>query len=168
MATVPYEPSGVAEVHIVLSYSDYTTLTTAEINAGTRATGYITDGPPSPSGASFLDSGTLLSKVASQVASTSGGGSGTMTVRKIRDTTTTDDTADTVYNLLPTGTVGVFAVFPYGAGGASGAAAVGDTIDAIPFEVGNRQPILSKGALAVGQIELAFNDTVVQNYDLAS
>lgn len=150
------------------SYSDYTTPTAAEVNAGVRATGYITDGPPSPSGATFIDSGTLLSKVASQVAGSSGGGSGTMTIRRIRDTTATTDTADDLYNALPTGTVGVFVVAVYGVGGSNGEVAVADTVDVIPFEVGNRQPITSKGALAVGQIELAFNDTVVQQYDIAS
>lgn len=168
MAEVPFDPVEIAEVWFMTTASDYTTPTTAEVNAGVRLTPYLTDGPPTAAGSNFIDAGTLSSAFQSQAASTYGGGSGTMTVRKIRDTTTTDDTADDGYTTFPRGTVGYLVVAPYGVGGASGQVAVGDTVDILPIEVGNRAPVITRGSLAVGQIEIAFNNPIVQNYDLAT
>lgn len=167
MAQVPYDPVEVAEVYFVSSIADVEAPTTAELNAGTRITDFLTDGPPNPAGANFLDAGTLASGFQSQVASTYGGGSGTMTVLAKRDTTTTDDSADTAFNLFPRGTVGYLAVAPYGVSGASNAFAVGDTVTILPIEVGNRGRVITRGQLAVANIDVAFNGLPTENFDLA-
>lgn len=148
--------------------ADYTAPTAAEVNAGVRLTPFLTDGPPPAAGSNFLDAGVLSAAFQSQAASTFGGGSGTMTVRRVRDTATTDDTADDGYLALPRGTIGFLVVAPYGVGGAAGAVAIGDTVDIYPIEVGNRASNISRGALATGSIDLAFNNPIEQNYDIAA
>ena len=165
MPTVPYDPVEIAEVYYAASVT-LAAPTTAELNAGTRITDFITDGPPNPAGSNFLDAGTLASGFQAQVASTYGGGSGSFTVLKKRDTTTTDDTADTAYNLFPRGTVGYLIVAPYGVGGASNQFAVGDTVTIIPIEVGNRGNTIIRGQLATATIDVAFNGVPNENYDL--
>lgn len=168
MAEVPYDPVEIAEVFFVSSFSDYTAPTTAEVNAGTRITQYLTDGPPNPAGSNFIDAGTLASGFQSQVASTYGGGSGTMTGQKIRDTATTDDTADDFFALFPRGTVGYLVVAPYGVSGTSNAAADGDTVTVLPVEVGNRGTTITRGQLAVTTVDVAFNGLPAENVDLTT
>lgn len=170
MAEVPFDPVEIVEVYFVAdgSIADTDAPTSTELNTGTRITDFLTDGPPNPAGSTFIDAGTLASGFATQVASTYGGGSGQMTVIVKRDTTTTDDTADTAYNLFPRGTVGHLAVAPYGVGGTANDFASGDTITLLPIEVGNRQRNISRGSLHTATIEVAFNGLPNENYDLAS
>ena len=167
MAVVPFDSVEIAEVYFVSSLT-LAAPTTTEINAGTRLTDFITDGPPSPAGSNFLDAGTLASGFQTQVASTYGGGSGSFTVIRKRDTTTTDDSADDAFNLFPRGTVGYLVTAPFGVSGASNAVAVGDTVNVYPIEVGNRAENISRGALSTGTIDVAFNDLPTIGYELAA
>jgi len=167
MAEVPFDSVEIAEVYFVATLT-LAAPTTTELNAGTRLTDFITDGPPSPAGSNFLDAGTLASGFQSQVASTYGGGSGTFTILRKRDTTTNDDSADDGYNALPRGTVGYLVVAAFGNSGATNLFAVGDTVDVYPIEVANRAPNVARGALATGSIDLAFNGIPTQGYELAA
>lgn len=159
MANVPYDPVEIAEVYIVTTISDGSAPTVTELNAGTRLTDFITDGPPSPAGSNFLDAGTLASGFQSQVASTYGGGSGTMTILKKRDSASAGSaSADTAFAALPRGTVTNLVVAPYGTTGSSNNFAAGDVVCVYPIEVGNRADNLSRGSLATASIDIAFND----------
>lgn len=159
MANVPYDPVEVAEVYIVTTISDASAPTVSEVNAGTRLTDFITDGPPPPAGSNFLDAGTLASGFQSQVASTYGGGSGTMTILKKRDSASAGSSAaDTAFAALPRGTVTNLVVAPYGTTGSSNNFGIGDVVCVYPIEVGNRSDNLSRGSLATASIDIAFND----------
>ena len=168
MPQVPFDPVAIAELHFCVTASDYTAITTTEVNAGIRLTPYVLDGAPAAAGSNTINAGALDSAFESQVASTYGGGTASLTVRRVRDTTTTDDTADDAYVALPRGTVGYLVSAPYGVGGAAGAVATGDTVDVYPIEVSNRVSNIVRGQLATGTIEVAFNNPIVQNYDLVT
>lgn len=168
MSVVPFDPVELAELYFVPTIANTDAPTTTELNAGTRLTDFVTDGPPSPAGSNFIDAGTLASGFQVQVASTYGGGSGTLTVIRKRDTTTNDDSADDAFNALPRGTVGYLVVAPFGVSGASNAFAIGDTVEVYPIEVANRASVTTRGQLATGSIDLAFNGLPNIGYELAA
>ena len=163
MADVKYTPQEVVEVRFVTAIANTATPTAAELNAGTRITQFLVDGPPNPAGSNFVDAGTLESGFETQVPSTYGGGSGTMTVLRIRDTADTDDVSDVAYNLFPRGTVGFIVVAPYGVGGAAFAFAIGDDVSIYPIEVANRGVTISRGQLMSAAIDVAFTGLPVEN-----
>lgn len=160
MSIVDYTPQEVVEVVFCTAFADPENPTVAEANAGTRITHFLTDGPPAPAGSSFVDSGDLSSGFQSQVASTYGGGSGTMTVKVKRDTTTTDASADTAVALFPRKTVGFLVEAPFGVSGvAPDLFAAGDVVTIKAIEVGNDVAAArtnTRGALQVAPVELAF------------
>lgn len=162
MTDVKYTPQELVEVYFVASggIADLDAPEVGELNAGTRITQFLQDGPPAPAGSNFVNSGTLDSGFEEQVASTYGGGSGTMTTVAKRDDTTTDDSADTIIGLLPRGTVGYLVEAPYGVDGASNAFAVGDDVTIKPIEVANdpgAARVISRGNLVTIPVDLAFN-----------
>jgi len=165
MAEAVYTPQEVVEVYFVASggITSLTAPSAAELNAGTRITDYLTDGPPNPAGANFVNAGTLASGFEAQAASTYGGGSGTMTVLSKRDDTTTDASADDAFSLFPRGTLGYLVVAPYGVGGASNEFAADDVVSIYSIEVANRGKTISRGQLVVCPIDIAFNAVPNEN-----
>lgn len=162
MANVKYTPQELVEVRFAASGSiaDLDAPTAAEVNAATRITQFLQDGPPAPAGSNFVNSGTLDSGFEEQVASTYGGGSGTMTTVAKRDDTTTDDSADTLIGLLPRGTVGYLVEAPYGVGGSNNDFAAGDVVTIKPIEVANdpgAARVISRANLVTVPVDLAFN-----------
>lgn len=168
MAVVDYTPQEIVEVFFVTTIAVLTAPTVAELNAGTRITQFLTDGPPAPAGSSFVSSGDLSSGFESQVGSTYGGGSGTMTVKVKRDTTTQDASADTAVALFPRGTVGYLVEAPFGVTTpATPAFGAGDVVTIKAIEVANdvaAARVLTRGNLAVAPVEIAF--TALPNTDI--
>lgn len=162
MADVVYTPQEIVEVYIVNTISNLDAPTVTELNAGTRLTDFITDGPPAPAGSNFVPAGTLASGFESQAASTYGGGSGAMTILNKRDTTTTDATADDAYSALPRGTVTNLVVAAYGVTTGTTFSA-GDVVSIYPIEVANRSRQITRGQLVASTIDVAFNDLPHEN-----
>lgn len=158
MADVAYTPEEIVEVYWVTTIANPAAPTVTELNAGTRLTDFLTDGPPSPSGSNFVNAGTLASGFEAQVASTYGGGQGTMTIRRKRDTTAPGkDSADTVFTLLANGTVGYLVTADYGTTGTPPARfGVGDDVCVYTVQVGNRGKTTTRGSLMDSPIDIAF------------
>lgn len=170
MADAVYTPEEIIEVWAVpaSAIADLDAPTVDELTSGTRITGFVTDGPPSPSGTNFVDAGTLLSGFQAQAASTYGGGSGTFTILRKRDDQTTDESADDAYNLFERGSLFVFAIYDYGVSGDNGRPEAGDVVSLYPFEVGNRAPVRTRGSLMVANVDVAFNDLPHENVDVVA
>lgn len=167
MADVKYTPQEVVKVIFATTIADTSAPTVAEVNGGTDITAYLVDGPPMPQGSQFVDAGTLESGFQSQVPSTYGGGSGTMTVvRYLDDADPGDDAQDVAYNLFPRGTSGYLIVAPYGLSGLAGIAATGDHVSIYPIVVANRGQTISRGQLVTAAIDIAFVDLPDENVDV--
>lgn len=171
MAGVPYTPQEIVEVYFVPSggIADIDEPTAGELNGGTRITQFLQDGPPAPAGSNFVPAGTLESGFESQVASTYGGGSGTMTAVAKRDPDTTDDSEDTLIALLPRGTTGYLVEAPYGVSGDNNAFAAGDVVTIKPIEVGNdpgAARVQTRGQLVTIPVEIAFNGLPAVNVEV--
>lgn len=170
MADVAYTPEEIVEVYWVSTIANTAAPTATELNAGTRLTDFLVDGPPNPSGSNFVNSGTLASGFESQVPSTYGGGQGTMTIRRKRDTTAVGkDNADTVFTLLANGTVGYLVTADYGlTGTAPNRFAAGDDVCVYTVQVGNRGKTVTRGSLMVAPIDIAFLEEPEINVAVAS
>lgn len=151
-----YIPAGNSEVWLVPTIASQAAPTAAEMNAGTRLTGFIRGGVSVDFSSQLVETGTLLSGFNSQAAGTFGGGTNTIS-GILRD-----NTADTAWTALPRGTTGYLAVQRGVSTGESWAAA--DVVSIYPWEVVARKPgDLSRDQLDTFDVDFAITAVPSEN-----
>jgi hypothetical protein len=122
-----YAPPGKSEVAWTETVSDYTSITAAEINAGTNLTEFVRTLPDIPRTGNTVDVATLDSKFEKRQVGTRGGDSISTEILR-------DDTTDTAYTTLVEDAAGYLVVARKGLATA-GTFATSDVVDVFPCTV---------------------------------
>ena len=135
--------------------------TTAELNAFTDITGFVSGVPSVPESFNTADTSNLSSKRNSNIPASYGGDTGTITVYL-------DDTTDTAYETLTVGTSGYLAI-PWLGLATAGTFAVSDDVWLYPVKIGTRPiDVVGRDDVIVSSIEFTITDDPTEKYSLAT
>ncbi len=122
-----YAPPAKTEVFWVVTVSDYTNITAAEINAGTDLSTFVRNMPDLPRTANLVDVSTIDSKFEKRQVGTRGGDVASLEILR-------DDASDTAYTTLTEDTAGYLVLGRKG-WATAGTAATGDEVDCFPMTI---------------------------------
>lgn len=122
-----YAPPAKTEVFWVVTVSDYTAITAAEINAGTDLSTFVRNMPDLPRTANLVDVSTIDSKFEKRQVGTRGGDVASLEILR-------DDSADTAYTTLTEDTAGYLVLGRKG-WATAGTAATNDEVDVFPMTI---------------------------------
>ena len=144
-----YAPPAKTEVFWVVTVSDYTAITAAEINAGTDLSTFVRNMPDLPRTANLVDVSTIDSKFEKRQVGTRGGDVASLEILR-------DDSADTAYTTLTEDTAGYLVLGRKG-WATAGTAATNDEVDVFPMTIasvadgtpGRNEPDFAVGEMAI-------------------
>ena len=122
-----YAPPNKTEVFWVVTVSDYTSITAAEINAGTDLSTFVRNMPDLPRTANLVDVATIDSKFEKRQVGTRGGDVASLEILR-------DDSADTAYTTLTEDSTGYLVLGRKG-WATGGTAATSDIVDVFPVTI---------------------------------
>ena len=122
-----YAPPAKTEVFWVITVSDYSAITSTEINAGTDLSTFVRNMPDLPRTANLVDVSTIDSKFEKRQVGTRGGDVASLEILR-------DDATDTAYTTLTEDTAGYLVLGRKG-WTTAGTCTTGDEVDVFPVTI---------------------------------